>query len=296
MEKKYVLFMVSMLIFCLLMIIFLNGFSTAETLRDIKIKEFKDNSRYSTDDVEYWAVIIGTAPFDITYESTINDARGLYTILVEHGWKKENIKILLGWQASKSRIIRALNWLEKKADENDVVLFYFNGHGMRLSSIFNRFYDKAPKDEIDDKDECIVAWGRYLLGRMAYITDDQLGKIFDNIRSKNIVTIFDCCFSGGMIDGTYDLAKPNNVVITSCQIDEKSYPWEFSSGYYGVFSYFLMEALNGVADQNKDNMISAEEAFIYAKEKTQGFDKLPSQQNPEMYDGYLGELILIHLK
>ena len=87
-------------------------------------------------------------------------------------------------------------WLSDNAKANDLVLFYYSGHGTTLPDDNND--EGAGADGLD---EAIVPYDYTKMSfddASKYIRDDQLKEWFDNIQASSIVTVFDSCFSGGM--------------------------------------------------------------------------------------------------
>jgi uncharacterized caspase-like protein len=128
-----------------------------------------------------------------------------------------------------------------------------------------------------------------------------------------VVLIFDCCHAGSMpvkdenldpnlkvrriensdgddnYEGLFDgLSKTGRVILASCKKNEKA--GIFSDN--GIFTYYFVEGLEGSADINQDNWVSAEEAFEYAKPRT---TLEWSRQHPQMYDGVPGQVKLTEI-
>ena len=241
------------------------------------VNAYNSNSKNS----ELWAVIVTVG------EPARDDknAKDLYKILTNHGWNKSNIYYIKEEQATKDAIVSIPDWLDVHgADEDDLILFYFSMHGGRTQ-------DVPPLDEPDGLDEYVVAYDNEIL-------DDELGLIFDKIKSENLVLIFETCYSGGMIDGANDLKKSGRIVITSSKEDETSYGIFLIKSW--LFPYYLIRGLEGKADKNHDGIITAEEVYEFAKIRTiirstfYGFLLLIFHkdlfiQHPQIYDGWPSE-------
>ena len=84
-------------------------------------------------EVAYHAVIVGVDDYpgtasDLT--AAVNDAEAFRdALLTDPQWAEENITFLKNSKATKSALMTALNALKEKADDNDVVVFYFAGGG-----------------------------------------------------------------------------------------------------------------------------------------------------------------------
>jgi len=185
------------------------------------------------------------------------------------------MRLLLNENATKTAIIDSIRWLDSMEEQNDAVLFYFGGHGAcgLTSSIM---------DEGDLLDEYICPYDTTGIDRSNDIQDKELNKELDKLESRNVVIIFDTCHSGGLYepsekknkdgfteDFIKDVGGDNRVVIMSCR--ERQLTWEKENG--SIFGRFLVEALTTKkSDKNADNIISAEEAFNYARKKTIVFE------------------------
>ncbi len=264
-------------LFMILLIIFSTG-SIAINPSYIN-KNIKTSSEFN----ELWAVLV-------TFGSPLSDdknARDLLNILKLNGWNENNILYLRQKEATKDAILNISDCLnDLGVKEDDMVLFFFSMHG-------NRTEDVPPLDEPDNLDETIMAYDKE--NNYCEILDDELMLMFEEIKSENMVIIFETCFSGGMIDGTSDLKKSGRIIITSAKENETSFGLFLLRGW--VFPHFLNKGLKGLADQNSDGYITAEEAFRYAEMRTIRrttivayllyiFHKKLIIQHPQMYDGW----------
>lgn len=221
-----------------------------------------------------WAVIIGVSEYkrgdDVS--GSAESAEELFQLLSPI-WGEEHIKLLLDSEATKANIETAVDWLVSNEDSNDTVLFYFAGHGEEQKAWI------APYDA-DYK--------------QTWITSDQLSRWLRRLESENAVIILDNCHAGRFETSLSDTGR---VVLMSSRADESSWNALFDDrGWYGVFSYYLLEALGefDIAGANRDYELSAEELFWYAEPETIScttpWDAI---QHPVMSDQYPGELTLL---
>jgi hypothetical protein len=186
-------------------IVFSPSYSSAfqHNISGIDTTELTDN-----DKIDYRAVLVGIGQIqNLPY--SVRQILGFKTTLMNGGrWKESNIKILLDEQATKEAISSEIAWLANNSDDNDVSLFYFVGHGSRVST--NAF--------IHASDSVIV--------------DEELSIYFQNI-SGSLVVILDSCYSGGLID---ELAEENRTILTACAEDETTYQvHDLNAGMFGYF-------------------------------------------------------------
>lgn len=251
-------------------------------------------------DVDYYAVLIGIAEFKniktLPEDKLDDDAIATRELLTNSkNWKEENILLLINQNATKEAIQSSIvDWLDEKEDENNVVLYYFSSHSLKMPLKYRKYghtyscpYDISDFKFSEDK-----------------ITDIELDSWLDELESNNICLILDTCYSGKM----KSLIQKNRVVLTAggkhffCGVDESD-----ALGF-GIFTFFIMQGLKGIADINNDGWISAEECFRYAKIPTivssiwQQFPFIQEWNNqtiiwffqvPTMYDRYPGSCKLV---
>lgn len=269
-------------IFILLLLLFINlnsilAFNYSQINNSIK----KENNRV------LWAVFVTVGEPERDGKNT----QDLYDILLKNGWNEENILIIQEEKATKEEIYKIPDWLNDNGlNEEDLLLFYFSMHGGKTQ-------DKEPYDEPDGMDEFLVPY-KEGQDNGTNILDDELSLVFNEIQSNNMLIIIEACYAGGMIDGYNDLKKTGRVIITSCGKNESSYPIFLKKTW--LFPFYYIKGLNGPADKNQDNMISAEESFNYARIRTIRrstiyavllfiFHKSLFIQHPQIYDGWPSE-------
>lgn len=229
---------------------------------------------------ECWAVIIGVGDYKSPKIEDVpgcaENAEELFQLLCPI-WGEEHIELLLDSEAAKSEIRAAVDWLASNVDTNDTVLFYFSGHGSEEGYIapYNAYYKKT------------------------WISARKLSRWLSALDSKKFVIVLDTCHAGQY---ETNLSDGGRVVLMSSRADELSWNTSFDGTDYGVFTYYLLEALSefSIADANRDYELSAEELFQYAEPKTvsettewntesPGYDI----QHPVLSDDYSGELSLL---
>jgi len=229
------------------------------------------------------ALIVGVANYSKTNADAIyadKDAQQFYDYArMKLGIPAKNIKELLNDKAEYAEIILTTkNWLRRtsKANKSDIYI-YFAGHGLASD---------------DGKDMYLLPYdGRPgLLDKTALLRDE----LFTNIQQANprSVTVFlDTCYSGttrgtDMLIASRPIAIralkqsiPNNFTVFSAAAgDQTSKPLEEAK--HGMFSYFLMKGMEGDADANNDNKITAQELHNYVKENVT--QQSSGSQTPEL--------------
>ncbi len=121
-----------------------------------------------------------------------------------------SMRILTDGRATRANILSGLSWLLGRAAKDDVLVFYYSGHGSWAAD--------TNGDEIDKKDETICPHDYATAGM---IKDDDLRKAFGGLPAGvNLDVILDSCHSGS---GTRELAAmaaaPEELQVTVRFID-----------------------------------------------------------------------------
>jgi hypothetical protein len=253
----------------------------------------------------YYAVLCGVSNYkyvnDLYYcDDDVRDVKA--ALLATGNWESSNITALIDKAATKVNIQKAIQNMCSEADDDDVCLFYFSGHGTNWS-------DLPPYDEIDGYDEYLVTYEDCYINDA--ICDDELGVWISALPTTKYIILIDTCFSGGQIAGlgtTRGLGKTKpqkgdgfcadiikamqaedigggGIVLAACDDDELSV--EYSLLENGVFTYFLVAGMAGEADGDNDERITAEESYAYTAPWTTAYNP---DQHPQIYDGYAGNL------
>jgi hypothetical protein len=197
------------------------------------------------------------------------------------GTPTNKIKLLTDTKASRVELLKVMrNWMKTEIVEgkSDVYIF-FAGHGLS-SPDGNKTY-LLPSD--GDRD---------LLDETSILRDDLIASAKG---AKTITMFLDTCYSGGTRTNEVLLADARPIAIVP---DMKSLPSnvtvlaaasgaQLSSTYeaaqQGLFSYWLMKGLEGVADTNKDKKITAGELHEFVvKQVGPMAQRRNRQQDPQL--------------
>lgn len=156
------------------------------------------------------------------------------------------VSISKGSSTSKGAMMSDIRALAENASDNDRILFYFSGHGVRLGSGSDANFYLAPHDAYADDDPD------------ALIDIRKIEEIIGKSRARQKMLILDACYSGGLGGGKkLSAAVISNAElirymkntrgvagITSSTGDQTS--WAKSpDSRYSLFTYFLLRALRG---------------------------------------------------
>ncbi|MFN7996377.1 MAG: caspase family protein [Bryobacteraceae bacterium] len=237
-----------------------------------------------------YALVIGVA----TYQNlpakgqllfSERDAQSIYDILIspEGGnFHAENVHRLIGPKATLANMRHELEeWLPSVAKDGDRVLIYFAGHGFVYPPTNGRGY-LAPYD-IDPKN---VAGTGYPM--------DTLGTVIGGkIQAKDKILLTDSCHSGAIRpedaeNFNHSLIDLNKSLfsLTASRDRESSFEGTKWGGGHGIFTYFLVRAFEGEADENGDGIVSADEMYDYVyRNVREAVHNEGGEQNPTVGQG-----------
>ena len=215
------------------------------------------------------ALIIGIADYEKINANALyadKDAQQFYDYAtMKLGVPSTNIKELVNAEADRVEITLAIkDWINRstKSGKTDIYVF-FAGHGLATSDAKDMFllpYDGLPR-----------------LLQDSAIKRDQLFADIQKSNPKSVTVFLDTCYSGTTRGTDMLIASrpisirakeqsiPSNfTVFSAAASDQTSKPLEEAK--HGMFSYFLMKGMEGDADANADNKITARELNVYVKE------------------------------
>lgn len=271
-----------------------------------------------------FAVVMGVSKYRYNehipnLEYADDDAEAINAWLIKKGgFSPQDILFLTNENATLSGVSDSLERFLAKAAETDLVLFFLAGHGgpdtLRGGEMYYLMGDSKYTD---------LANTALRMSKLKEILDRRL-------RSKRVIFLLDTCHSAGLIGtNTVALAAPgqkpgtarnvkerqlervevkNNVsveagrmfatagraVFTSSDAGETSQESKDWGGGHGVFTWALLEGLNGKADTNRDRVITTEELFRFVSESVRA--ETGARQNPRLFSNLGGSLEIATLK
>lgn len=231
-----------------------------------------------TPESKVWALVVGVASYDHmpVLRYTDDDAYRFYAFLksLEGGaLPDEQVRVLIDEDATRDNILGTMQELFGMAGPNDLVIFYFSGHGLNGSFLpfdFDGFNNK--------------------------IAHEEIAAIFNKTRAKYKLCIADACHSGGIlamrggdtepvISQYYQLlakSASGTALIMSSKAEETSL--ESAGLRQGVFSHFLIRGLKGEADKDHDKAVSVQELFDFVYENVRAYTG--NRQSPVLKGTY----------
>lgn len=244
------------------------------------------------------ALIVGVSDYnhpkieDLSYAD--RDAEAFAHFLKEEtAWKvaPEDIILLTNEKATYGKFLAALESLTENAQANDRLIIYFSGHGdIEVVSEEKRgyllFHDASPTT--------YASGGACMVNTLdGYISQLVLEK------KTEVILISDACRSGSLAGSKIGGPKAttaalsslftNTVKIMSCEPDQFSVEDERWGNGRGLFSYYLVNGLRGLADENENLYVSKFEIENYLREHVREESDL--QQLP-VFSGGLSSLRL----
>lgn len=234
-----------------------------------------------------WAIIVGVSDYQniakLKYADKDADAFYNYLRSKQLNIPETNIKKLLNQDATATNIFGALDWLTESVKENDRVFFYFSGHGdVEKKTIHQNGFllaTDAPAAAYMSKGTISIKF-----------LQDYLETYIGINKAKQVLLIVDACRSGKLAGGNEGiqvtmqaLGKPWAGQITkilSAQEGELSLEDPKWGGGRGVFSYYLMKGIQGLANRNSDNFITTAELAAYLPLAVA--DETNNNQNPKI--------------
>jgi len=145
---------------------------------------------------------------DSNLNGCVNDVLNVRDILKTfYGFTNDDIHVLTDERATKENILDRLTSMVRNSQSGDQLLFHFSGHGSQIR-------DRNGDELADGLDELLcphdMDWEE------AYITDDDLAEIFDQLNpAVSLEVLLDCCHSGTGLRGLIDFimtraANPRN--------------------------------------------------------------------------------------
>lgn len=183
--------------------------------------------------------------------------------------------------ATKENILNAFNQIAVKARPEDVFVFFYAGHGS---------LDEERKDKDGDSPFYFVpADVTQLYGDPEQLARKGLSgeEIQDNmtkIRATKQIILTDACHSGGALKtmktraiagdekAIAQLARSSGAIWIASS-GTKQFATEFETLKHGVFTYALLEALDGKADLGGDGKITVSEIKFYLEDRVPDLTK-----------------------
>ena len=261
------------------------GASYAQTAKGVDVAGSPDTAKMG----KTWAVIVGISKYKNVKSLNFadKDALAFYNYLVTDNagpkLSPSQVKLLINENALSADIYGALDWLSGSIKPNDRVIFYFSGHGdLEKQTIKQNGFLLA----YDSPSAAYMTSGTISINFL----EDYLETYVVKNKAHDVILIADACHSGKLAGGEEGVRLTmhalgenwNNQIIKilSAQEGELSFEDPKWGGGRGVFSYYLMKGIEGLANRNNDNAISISELAAYLPFMVS--DATNNTQNPKV--------------
>lgn len=207
-----------------------------------------------------------------------SDAEAFVEKVQQHGksiFKSVNVVPVYDEDATKDHIVTGFKSIINRAKPEDVFVFYYAGHGT-LDEEKNDEYYLVPTD-------VTKLYGDATQLAAKGISATELKGFLTQLKSQKQIILMDACHSGGALKSLnvraaaaderaiVQLARSSGVVMIASS-GSKQFATEFDQLKHGVFTYALLEALDGKGD-NGDKKITVNEIKLYMEERVPDLTK-----------------------
>jgi tetratricopeptide (TPR) repeat protein len=240
-----------------------------------------------------YALLVGVRKYKSNDLRTLNypeaDVNDLSKVLLANGYRPENVVVMtqsavaedVHFLPSAENIRKELDLLAAGRTPGDTFVVAFAGHGVQYGKDEENYFCPIDADLND---------------RSTLISLDSVYKLLEKSPAGFKLLLVDACRNNPLTQNSrsrevVDLASvtrpqlkqpPGGVAaLFSCSVGEKSY--EYPDLKHGVFFHFVIEALGGTADYDRDRRVSLEEISLYAKSRVSDYVRshLNESQMPE---------------
>jgi uncharacterized caspase-like protein len=254
------------------------------------VKVFKDAIQLPTDFAQKpypkdWGLIIGIE--DYAHLPNVDYARKDALILKEYfikvlGVPEENIISLIDSDATKARLEGYLKeYIPSNVGQDSTLYVYFAGHGAPGKKKGEPFIIPY------DGDTRFIEQTGYKLVNFY--------KDLNNLKVQKVYVFLDSCFSGVaaraaemLVKGARpalvhvkDVSPPSGSIVSFAAASSGQISNAYPEKEHGLFTYFLLRALNGEADSDDDGWTSVKEMYGYVKSNvTRVARRMSAEQTP----------------
>jgi hypothetical protein len=239
-----------------------------------------------------WAVLVGVNHYDDPYiaglKVCVDDVTAIQQMLAEHYQAARLLTdATLEHLPTRANILGELSTVAQTAGEDDLLLFYFSGHGMAQEG----------ESYLLPRDTKLAA-----LKHTALAMKD-VREIIEQSPAHAKVIVLDACHSGASIGKAEPTMTPEFIqrvfeeaegmaVLASCKQGQQS--WEWQAEHRSVFTYYLLDALTGKADLDAKGFVTVSDASRHVTDgvKAWAVDRgVP--QTPTLQYTVAGDIILL---
>jgi len=247
-----------------------------------------------------YALVYGIAAYQSNaLQFTVNDARSMVSTLENGGWNAHFIPPREDSAATKAQIKSDLLSLITISSDS-IVLVYYSGHGTFIDSSWGPSYYPTHSGPYIVPYDAVGPSGLDTTTVDKLISPTELEDWLSQVGTKNVIVIFDSCYSGGFVHSgsTIDASPPDyslmpaysafstamsnfgNLLVANASASGSKTPivisaaglaelsWETNiykippDTGHGVFTYYLLQAATN-GDSDGDGFVTMTEAYAY---------------------------------
>ena len=239
-----------------------------------------------------WAVLVGINhyddPFIASLKVCVDDATAIQQALAG---RYQTACLLtdatLDHLPTRANILGELSIVAQTASEDDLLLFYFSGHGKA----------EGGESYLLARDTRVAAL------KQTAVAMKDVRDIIEQSTAHAKVIVLDACHSGASIGKTAPTMTPEFIkrvfeeaegmaVLASCKQGQQS--WEWQAERRSVFTYFLLEALSGKADFDGKGFVTVSDASRYVTDGVKAWAvERGVPQTPTLQYAVAGDIVLL---
>lgn len=278
--------------------------STAEELHEVGTVQKRDNELSKTTDPttrsyqnilgkrKTLGVFVGVNTYDDPFISNltvcVDDVSAVYNAFGED----IDARLLctgsdISSVPSRNNIFNQLLISSRAAEEIDLLLFYYSGHGFA----------------VDGQSYLVATDSRYSALKYTAVAMQDVIEIMQSSEARAKIIIIDACHSGAaigksappplseeFIENIFRDAE-GTAILSSCRQGEKS--WEWPDKNCSVFTYYLLNAIGGRADVENKGFITISETYKFLTHSLKIWSKRNGlSQTPTMRAEVVGDIVL----
>jgi nucleoside phosphorylase len=239
--------------------------SSPPSSEELKFVLREQTTYYGTQ--QRWAILVGVGEYeDVSAYGRLDlcdhDVRAIRQQLLASGFQDDHIVLLTDNETGnrvpkRENILAVLQSLSQITEEDDVLLFYFSGHGATKNG----------------ESYLIPRNGRQVVLHDTAVPMRRVKEIMNTAQARAKVVILDACHSGtnshskasepmsaDFIQQVFEKAT-GFAIYSSCQQEQLSYVWKEKN--CSVFTYYVLEALKGKADTENKGLVTVNDLSKY---------------------------------
>lgn len=215
-------------------------------------------------EVKIWSVVVGVGRYSTmpVLKYSDDDAYQFYAFLKspEGGaLPDKQLRVLVDEDATRANILATMRQVLLKADDNDVVVFYFSGHGLEGAFLPQDF------DGVNNR-----------------LLHSDVKAILEQSKAKHKICIADACHSGTLLAmkqplentlqryySAFNASSGGMALFMSSKGQE--YSLEDQGLRSGIFSHYLIRGLKGEADFDGNKIVTIREVYDFVYKNVRSY-------------------------